>query len=399
MKEVWIIDGLRSPIGRYGGLLKELRPDDLAAQVIRALLKRTEIPVEVIDDVILGCANQAGEDCRNVARMAVLLSGMGHTIPGATVNRLCGSGLEAINQAAAQISSDRGDVFIAGGVESMSRSPLVMPKPDRPFPRGEVTLYDSALGWRFPNKKLAERYPLLSLGETAENLAAEYRISREEQDVFALESHQNAIRARGEDFFAHEIVSVEVPGEKGPSTLVSQDEGPRKDTSLEKLSALKPAFKADGTVTAGNSSPINDGAAALLLMSKEKAQQLGYKPIGRVVTSAVAGVDPSVMGIGPVPATQKALARASLKIADIDWFEINEAFASQTLACIRALGLNRKKVNPNGGAIAVGHPLGCSGARLAITLLGQMKNTDCRYGIATLCIGVGQGIATVMEKL
>jgi acetyl-CoA C-acetyltransferase/3-oxo-5,6-didehydrosuberyl-CoA/3-oxoadipyl-CoA thiolase len=398
MKEAWIVEGLRTPIGKYGGVLKDMRADDLAADVIRALVRRTEIETDLIDDVIFGCANQAGEDSRNVARIALLLAGLPYTIPGATVNRLCGSGLEAINHATAQIQSGRGDVFIAGGVESMSRAPLVMPKPDRPFPKGEVTVYDSALGWRFPNKKLAQIYPLISLGETAENLAVQYNVSRQEQDVFALESHQNALRAQDEGLFKNEIVPIEVPGEKGKSTLLERDEGPRRETSLEKLSLLKPAFKADGTVTAGNSSMLNDGAAALLLMSREKAQELNTKPLGRIVTSAVAGVDPSFMGIGPVPATQKALQRASIRIQDIDWIEINEAFASQALACIRALELDRRKVNPNGGAIAIGHPLGCSGARLVLTLLNQMQRTDCRYGIATLCIGIGQGIATIVEK-
>jgi acetyl-CoA C-acetyltransferase/3-oxo-5,6-didehydrosuberyl-CoA/3-oxoadipyl-CoA thiolase len=399
MKEAVIIDAVRTPMGRYGGILKDIRPDDLAAHLITKLLQRNGVKGEAIEDVYLGCANQAGEDCRNVARLAALLAGIPYTVPGVTVNRLCGSGLEAINQAGRAIATEHGDLFIAGGVENMTRGPLVMPKGSTPFPRGNVTVYDSVLGWRFPNPRLGELYPLISLGETAENVAEKYRISRAEQDTFALESHQRAVRANQDGTFRDEIVPVEVlqPG-KG-KILHDKDEGPRADTSLEKLAALKPVFKTTGTVTAGNSSPLSDGAAALLLATPEKAVALGVKPLVRILASAVTGVHPSYMGMGPVTATKKVLERARLSVDQIDLIELNEAFGSQSLACIKELGLDRRKVNIHGGAIALGHPLGCSGARLMTTLVHEMKRRGSRYGLATLCVGVGQGIATIVERV
>lgn len=385
-------------MGRHGGILKDIRPDDLAAHLIAKIIQRTGIKGEEVEDVYLGCTNQAGEDSRNVARNAALLAGLPYTIPGATVNRLCGSGLEAVNQAGRAIAADHGDLFLAGGVESMTRSPWVMPKSAEPFARGNVTVYDSVLGWRFPNPRLGELYPLISLGETAENVAEKYGIRREEQDLFALESHRRALRANDDGTFRDEIVPVEVRQRKGVVTY-DRDEGPRADTSLEKLAALKPSFKENGTVTAGNSSPLSDGAAALLLATREKAKSLGLKPIARIVASAVAGVDPSYMGIGPIPATRKALQRAGLTIDRIDLIELNEAFASQSLACIRELGMDPSRVNVNGGAIALGHPLGCSGARIMTTLVHEMKRRGSRYGLATMCIGVGQGIATIVERV
>jgi len=399
MKDAVIIDALRTPLGRYGGILKEIRADDLAAYVIARLLRRTGVKGEEIEDVYLGCANQAGEDSRNVARLASLLAGLPTTVPGTTVNRLCASGLEAINQAGRAIATSHGDLFVAGGVESMTRAPWVMPKGAVPFARGHLTVYDSVLGWRFPNRRLGELYPLIDLGETAENVAEKYRVSRADQDAFALESHRRAVRAHEEGIFKDEIVPVEMAQPKGSPSVHQKDEGPRADTSLEKLAALKPSFKANGTVTAGNSSPLSDGAAALLLAAPEKAKALGLKPLVRIVASAVAGVDPSYMGMGPVPATLKALKRAGLTIDQIDLIEINEAFASQSVACIRELGLNESKVNVNGGAIALGHPLGCSGARLMTTLIHEMKRRGSRYGLATLCVGVGQGVATIVERV
>jgi len=399
MKDAVIIDALRTPLGRYGGILKEIRADDLAAYVIARLLRRTGVKGEEIEDVYLGCANQAGEDSRNVARLASLLAGLPYTVPGTTVNRLCASGLEAINQAGRAIATSHGDLFIAGGVESMTRAPWVMPKGAVPFARGHLTVYDSVLGWRFPNRRLGELYPLIDLGETAENVAEKYRVSRADQDAFALESHRRAVRANEEGIFKDEIVPVEMAQLKGSPSVHQKDEGPRADTSLEKLAALKPSFKANGTVTAGNSSPLSDGAAALLLAAPEKAKALGLKPLARIVASAVAGVDPSYMGMGPVPATLKALKRAGLTIDQIDLIEINEAFASQSVACMRELGLNASKVNVNGGAIALGHPLGCSGARLMTTLIHEMKRRGSRYGLATLCVGVGQGVATIVERV
>lgn len=399
MREAVIVDAVRSPMGRHGGILKDIRPDDLAAHVISKLVERTGINVEEVEDVYLGCANQAGEDCRNVARNALLLAGLPYTIPGATVNRLCGSGLEAINQAGRAAVTGHGDLFIAGGVESMTRAPWVMPKGSEPFQRGNVTAYDSVLGWRFPNQRLGELYPLISLGDTAENVAEKYGITREAQDAFALQSHRRAVRANEEGRLKDEMIAVEIPQRKGGALLVDKDEGPRSDTSLEKLAALKPSFKKDGTVTAGNSSPLSDGAAALLIATVEKANALGLKPVVRIVASAVAGVHPSYMGMGPVPATQKVLRRARLTMDQIELIELNEAYASQSIACIKELGLDQSRVNVNGGALALGHPLGCSGARIMATLVHEMKRRRCRYGLATMCIGVGQGIATIVERV
>ncbi|BCU80604.1 acetyl-CoA acetyltransferase [Polycladomyces abyssicola] len=399
MREAVIIDAVRTPIGRYNGALRDVRPDDLAAHVIRELLKRNPIDPSIVDDVIFGCTNQAGEDNRNVARMAVLLSGMPETVPGVTVNRLCASGLEALNKAASAIKSDLGDVFIAGGTESMTRAPYVLMKPQLGGMRQNHTLQDTTIGWRFVNPALAKQYPPISLGETAENVADRYGISREEQDEFALLSQNKANNAIKSGRFKDEIVPIRIPQPKGDPVLFDTDEHPRPDTTLEKLAQLKPAFKEGGTVTAGNSSGINDGASALLIMEKRKAEELGLKPMARIVTSAVSGVHPSYMGIGPIPATKKALQRAGLSVKQIDLIEINEAFASQSIACIRELGFDMDKVNVNGGAIALGHPLGCSGARIVTTLIHEMKRRDCRYGLATMCVGVGQGIATIIEKL
>jgi 3-oxoadipyl-CoA thiolase len=399
MREAVIVAALRTPMGRHGGILKDIRTDDLAAYIIAKLVERTGVPKEEIEDVYFGCTNQAGEDSRNVARNASLLAGLPYTIPGATVNRLCGSGLEAVNQAGRAIETDHGDLFIAGGVESMTRGPWVMAKPPSPFQRGDMTVYDSSLGWRFPNRRMGELYSLINNGETAENVAEKYGISRKEQDEFALGSHQKAVRAHEEGRLKDEILPVEVAQKKGAPVALDRDEGPRADTSLEKLAALQPSFKKGGTVTAGNSSPLSDGAAALLLATLEKAQQLKLKPMARIVASAAAGVHPNYMGIGPIPAAQKALKRAGLTIDQIDLVELNEAFASQVLACVRELGIDPKKLNVNGGAIALGHPLGCSGARIMTTLLHEMKRRGSRYGLATMCIGVGQGIATVVERI
>ncbi|REJ15144.1 MAG: 3-oxoadipyl-CoA thiolase [Bacillaceae bacterium] len=399
MKEAVIVDAVRTPIGRFNGALREVRPDDLAAHVVRELLKRNPIDPSDVEDVIFGCANQAGEDNRNVARMAVLLAGLPETVPGVTVNRLCGSGLEAINQAALAIQGGLGDVYIAGGTESMTRAPYVMMKPQLSGMRDTPAFYDTTIGWRLVNDKLAEMYPPISLGETAENVAARYQISRQEQDEFALESHKKAGKAIQEGRFQDEIVPVTITGKKGEETIVDADEHPRPDTTLEKLNKLKPAFVQDGTVTAGNSSGINDGASALLIMERSIAERLGFKPLARIVGSAVAGVNPSYMGIGPIPATKKVLQRTGLSISQLDLIEINEAFASQSIACIKELGFDMEKVNVNGGAIALGHPLGCSGARIVTTLVHEMKRRDVRYGLATMCIGVGQGIATIVEKI
>lgn len=399
MKEAVIVDALRTPMGRYRGILKDIRTDDLAAYVIAKLVQRTGINKEEVEDVYLGCTNQAGEDSRNIARNASLLAGLPYTIPGATVNRLCGSGMEAVTQAGRAIETGHGDLFIAGGVESMTRGPWVIAKSAVPFQRGDITAYDSSLGWRFPNLRLGELYPLINNGETAENVAEKYAIGRKEQDLFALESHRRAVKAGEEGRLKDEIVPVEIPQRKGGAATCEIDEGPRADTSLEKLAALKPSFKKDGTVTAGNSSPLSDGAAALLLTSRQRAEALKLKPMARIVASAVAGVHPSYMGIGPIPATQKVLKRAGLMIEQIDLVELNEAFASQSLACIRELGMDASKVNVNGGAIALGHPLGCSGARIMTTLLHEMKKRGSRYGLATMCIGVGQGIATIVERV
>lgn len=399
MSQAVIIDAIRTPMGRHGGILKDVRPDDLAAHLIQRLIDRTGINREEIEDVYLGCTNQAGEDSRNIGRNASLLAGLPYTVPGATVNRLCGSGLEAINQAQRAIETGNGDLFIAGGVESMTRSPWVMGKNAIPFQQGNVTVFDSTLGWRFPNPRLGELYPLVSNGITAENVAEKYKINRKDQDAFALESHRRAVRVHEEGSLKDEMIPVEVPQKRGSSLVHDKDEGPRPDTSLEKLKALKPVFKENGTVTAGNSSPVSDGGAVLLLTTEAKAKELGLKPLVRILASAVAGVHPSYFGIGPVPATRKALQRARLSMDQIDLIELNEAFASQSLACIRELGIDPEKVNVKGGAIALGHPLGCSGARIMTTLVHEMKRRGSRYGLATLCIGIGQGISTIVERI
>jgi 3-oxoadipyl-CoA thiolase len=399
MKEAVIVAAVRTPMGRHGGILKDVRTDDLSAYIIAKLIDKTGINKDEIEDVYFGCTNQAGEDSRNVARNASLLAGLPYTIPGATVNRLCGSGLEAINQASRAIQTDHGDLFVAGGVESMTRGPWVMAKPSNAFQRGDVTLYDSSLGWRFPNRRMGELYSLINNGETAENVAEKYQINRQEQDEFALGSHLKAVKAHEEGRLKAEMVPFEMPQRKGPPLVCDKDEGPRADTSLEKLAALQPAFKKGGTVTAGNSSPLSDGAAALLLATAAKAEQLKLKPMVRIVASAAAGVHPNYMGIGPIPATQKALKRAGLTIDQIDLVELNEAFASQVIACARELDIDLRKLNVNGGAIALGHPLGCSGARIMTTLIHEMKKRGSRYGLATMCIGVGQGIATIVENI
>ena len=395
MEAAVIVDALRTPIGRYGGALKDVRPDDLAALVVAQAVARNQLDPAGIEDVYFGDANQAGEDNRNVARMAVLLAGLPVDIPAATMNRLCGSGMQAVVAAAREIETGNGACFLAGGVESMTRAPYILEKPPREFARGPQTLYDSTLGWRMINPRLAEKYPPISLGQTAEVVARRYAISREEQDRWALGSHQKAIAAQAACHFRGELVPVPLPD----GSAYEKDEGPRADTSLEKLAALKPAFEKDGTVTAGNSSPLNDGAACLVMMSESHAVKLGARPIGRVVAAASAGVDPSVMGLGPIPASRKALARAGLKASDLDVIELNEAFASQVIAGIRDLDLDPERVNPNGGAIALGHPLGASGVRIIATLVHELSRRKARYGLATMCIGVGQGIATVVENL
>jgi 3-oxoadipyl-CoA thiolase len=399
MKEAVIVEALRTPVGRHSGILKDVRTDDLAAYIIAKLVEKTGINKDEIEDVYFGCTNQAGEDSRNVARNASLLAGLPYTIPGATVNRLCGSGLEAINQVGRAIQTDHGDLFVAGGVENMTRGPWVMGKPANAFQRGDVNLYDSSLGWRFPNRRMGELYSLINNGETAENVAEKYQVSRQDQDEFAFGSHQKALKAQEEGRLKDEIVPFEVPQRKGAPLVYLKDEGPRADTSLDQLAALQPSFKKGGTVTAGNSSPLSDGAAALLLTTPQRAEQLKLKPMVRIVASATAGVHPNYMGIGPIPATQKALQRAGLTIDQIDLVELNEAFASQVLACIRELGIDPKRLNVNGGAIALGHPLGCSGARIMTTLIHEMERRGSRYGLATMCIGVGQGIATIVESV
>lgn len=397
MREAVIIDAVRTPVGKYGGALKDVRPDDLAALCIVEIVKRNHLDANRIEDVIMGCANQAGEDNRNVARMAVLLAGLPISVAGQTINRLCGSGLNAVNSAAQAIKVGEGGVFIAGGVESMTRAPFVIPKAAAAFSR-EVNIYDTTLGWRFVNPKMAEKYPPLSMGETAECVAEKYEPTREEQDEFALSSHKKWTVAHSAGKFKDELVPVIVPQKKTDPISVDKDEQPRPDTTLDQLTKLPPVFKKNGTVTAGNSSGINDGAAALLLMEAETAQALGCKPMARVVASAVAGVDPSYMGLGPIPATRKALERAGLKIDDIDLVELNEAFAAQAIPCMRELEIDPAKLNVNGGAIALGHPLGSTGARLLTTLVHEMKRRGSRYGLVTMCIGVGQGIAMVVER-
>ncbi|GMA50327.1 beta-ketoadipyl-CoA thiolase [Alicyclobacillus contaminans] len=376
--------------------MKRVRPDDLGAHVIAGVVRQSGIEPALIDDVFMGCANQAGEDNRNVARMALLLAGLPEHVPGVTVNRLCASGLEAFNQAARAIALGEMDVAIAGGVESMTRAPLVLLKPEMAYARGNQTMWDTTLGWRMPNPNFP--YPLESMGETAENVAEQFHVSREDQDAFALASQQKAAAAKAQGIFAEEILPVTIRDKKG-EVVVSEDEHLRPETTLESLAKLRPVFRDNGTVTAGNSSGINDGAAALLLVSEDKGRELGLKPLARYVVSAAAGVSPRVMGIGPVFAVRKALSRAGLTVADLDWIELNEAFASQSLACIRELGFPPEKVNPHGGAIALGHPLGCSGARIVGTLALQLQRTGARYGMATLCVGVGQGVATILERV
>ena len=399
VREAWIVSAVRTPVGRYGGALARVRPDDLAATAIRAAVERSGVEPHKIDDVILGCANQAGEDNRNVARMSALLAGLPVEVPGQTVNRLCGSGLQAINSAAHAIMVGDGDAFVAGGVESMTRAPYVMAKPEAPFDNGNRQMYDTTLGWRFTNPRLAAMHHPYSMGETGENVAERCGVSREEQDAFALRSHQRAIKAIEEGRFASQIVPVMAPQPKGDPVEVSRDEHPRPDTSMEALARLRPAFREGGTITAGNSSGINDGASATVVVSSDFARHEGLKPMARVVSTAVAGVDPAVMGLGPIPATRKALERAELDVDDIDLIELNEAFASQSIAVMRELRLDPEKVNVNGGAIALGHPLGMSGARLITMLSHELARTGKRYGLATMCIGVGQGIATVIERL
>ncbi len=403
MREAVIVESVRTPLGRHGGILSQARPDDLAALVLREVLVRAGVEPARVEEVYLGCANQAGEDNRNVARMALLLAGFPVEVAGVTFNRLCASGLTALNNAARAIKVGEGDVMVAGGVESMSRAPWAVPKAEGAFPFGNLTMYDTTLGWRFPNPKMQELFPLESMGETAENIAElEKEITRQDQDCFALESHRRAVAAMDAGKFAEEIVPVVISQKKGEPLVVKSDEHPRRDTSLEKLSALKPAYRKGGSVTAGNASGINDGAAAVLLLSAEKARELGLKPKVRIVASAAAGVDPRTMGYGPVPATEKALARAGLKIEDIGLIELNEAFAVQALAVMKRAGFRHEITNVNGGAVALGHPLGASGARIMTTLVHEMARRAPQekrpyYGLATLCVGVGQGEATIVE--
>ena len=389
MTRAVVLSAVRTPVGRYGGALSGVRPDDLAAVAVAAAVERAGVDPAAIDDVYFGCANQAGEDNRNVARMAVLLAGLPESVPGVTLNRLCASGLSAVVSASHAVLAGDAEIAVAGGVESMSRAPLVMAKPDRPFPRGDQTIWDTTLGWRFPNPRLEELFPLESMGETGENVADRWSVSREEQDVFALRSQERWAAAHAAGRFEDELVAV---GE------VTVDEHPRPDTTLDKLAGLKPAFRGDGTVTAGNSSGINDGAAALVIASEERARELGVEPLGAFVGSAVAGVDPRVMGIGPVPAVRKLLERVGVEPPALDLVELNEAFASQSLAVVRELGLDEERVNVNGGAIALGHPLGMSGARLVVSLLHELRRRDGRYGLATMCVGVGQGAAALFER-
>jgi 3-oxoadipyl-CoA thiolase len=398
MSQAVILDALRTPIGRYGGVLSSVRPDDLAARVVRAAVERNGLDGADVDEVYMGNANGAGEENRNVARMAGLLAGLPVEVPGVTVNRLCASGLEASVQGARQIRLDEAGLVLAGGVESMSRAPLVTLKPERGLARGNLELVDTTIGWRFVNPRMAERHSTESMGETAENVAERYSVSREDQDAFALESHRRAVAAAEAGRFDDEIVTVEVPQPKGEPLTVHSDEGPRPDTSLEKLSRLRPIFREGGSVTAGNSSQINDGAACLVLSSEERARRLGREPLARIVTSAAAGVDPGLMGVGPVPAVRKALDRAGLTVSDVDLVELNEAFAAQVLASMRELGFDHERLNVNGGAIAIGHPLGCSGARLLGTLAWELRRRGERYGVATMCVGVGQGLAAVIEN-
>jgi 3-oxoadipyl-CoA thiolase len=397
LRDAVIVATARTPMGRFGGQLKDVRPDDLAALVIREAVERAGVPASDVEDVVFGCANQAGEDNRNVARMGLLLAGLPVEVPGQTVNRLCGSGMQAAITAAREIQTGAADVLVAGGVESMTRAPWVLAKPDGAFPRGPQTVHDTALGWRLVNPRMAETYGTLQMGETAERVAAKYEVERQAQDEFALRSHQRAVAAQQAGRFDAEIVPVTVPQRRGDPLVLNADEGPRADSSMEALGRLRPAFQKDGTVTAGNASPLNDGAAALVIMSAEQARDRGLQPLARFVAGAAAGVHPDYMGIGPVPATLKALERAGLKVDDLGLVELNEAFAAQSVACVRVLGLDEETVNVNGGAIALGHPLGCSGARLVSTLVHEMRQRQAEFGLATMCIGVGQGIASIWQ--
>ena len=399
LREAWIVEAVRTPVGRYGGALAGVRPDDLAATVLEAVVARSGIDPAIIDDVILGCANQAGEDNRNIARMALLIAGLPVEVAGQTVNRLCGSGLQAVASAAQAIAVGDADVVIAGGVESMSRAPLVTLKPESGYERGTRELVDTTIGWRFVNPVLDAKYPTISLGETAERVAAQWSVSREEQDAFALESQRRAASAASSGVHAEEIVPVKIPQRKGDAISVEKDEHPRPETNAASLAKLRPAFIEGGSVTAGNASGINDGAAALLVMEAGRARALGLKPLARVVATSVAGVDPSVMGIGPIPAIRKLLERTGLSAKEIDRVELNEAFASQAVACIRELGLNPATTNIHGGAIALGHPLGASGARMLVTLTRELTRSGSRFGIASMCVGVGQGIAMLVERV
>ncbi len=399
LREAWIVEAVRTPVGRYGGALAGVRPDDLAATVLEAVVARSGIDPAIIDDVILGCANQAGEDNRNIARMALLIAGLPVEVAGQTVNRLCGSGLQAVASAAQAIAVGDADVVIAGGVESMSRAPLVTLKPESGYERGTRELVDTTIGWRFVNPVLDAKYPTISLGETAERVAAQWSVSREEQDAFALESQRRAATAASSRVHAEEIVPVKIPQRKGDAISVEKDEHPRPETNAASLAKLRPAFIEGGSVTAGNASGINDGAAALLVMEAGRARALGLKPLARVVATSVAGVDPSVMGIGPIPAIRKLLERTGLSAKEIDRVELNEAFASQAVACIRELGLNPATTNIHGGAIALGHPLGASGARMLVTLTRELTRSGSRFGIASMCVGVGQGIAMLVERV
>jgi len=399
LREAWIVEAVRTPVGRYGGALAGVRPDDLAATVLEAVVARSGIDAAIIDDVILGCANQAGEDNRNVARMALLLAGFPVEVAGQTVNRLCGSGLQAVASAAQAIAVGDADVIAAGGVESMSRAPLVTLKPETGYERGNHELVDTTIGWRFVNPKLDAKYPTISLGETAERVASTWKVSREDQDTFALESQRRAAAAAKSGVHAEEIVPVRISQRKGDPIVVDKDEHPRPETDAASLARLRPAFTEGGSVTAGNASGINDGAAALLVMEAGRARALGLKPLARIVATSVAGVDPSVMGIGPIPAITKLLTRTGLSAKQIDRVELNEAFASQAVACIRELGLNPATTNIHGGAIALGHPLGASGARMLVTLTRELRRSGSRYGVASMCVGVGQGIAMLVERV